>query len=173
MPARTAPARRSCEQPLRPERLRAWPARSVATQSRVVGILGNGWWAESVLLDTRERSYANTVYPGGDKHALRTSCCAVATFALLVVLGVACIVKNTCACRPALASEEIAARKGDYQRERPREPMLGEDQPVVRELATDLATVLRGNLHGIRVVSWLGLNGGLEQRRLRRKVGWG
>ena len=133
--------------------------------------------------DTRKRSYANTVHPGGvglrwrdharDKHALRTSCCAVATFAWLVVLGVACIVKNTCACRPALASEEIAARKGDYQRERPREPMLGEDQPVVRELATDLATVLRGNLHGIRVVSWLGLNGGLEQRRLRRKVGWG
>ena len=115
VPARTAPARRSCEQPLRPERLRAWPARSVATQSRVVGILGNGWWAESVLLDTRERSYANTVYPGGDKHALRTSCCAVATFALLVVLvvlGVACIVKSTCACHPALASEEDSCTEG-------------------------------------------------------------
>ena len=53
------------------------------------------------MLDTRERRYANTVYPGGDKHALRTSCCAVATFALLVVLvvlvvlGVACIVKKS------------------------------------------------------------------------------
>ena len=27
VPARVAPARRSCEQPRRPERLRAWPAR--------------------------------------------------------------------------------------------------------------------------------------------------
>ena len=30
----------------------------------------------------------------GNKDALRTSCCAVASFAWLVVLGVACIVKH-------------------------------------------------------------------------------
>ena len=57
---------------------------------------------------------------------MRTSCCAVATFALLVVLvvlGVACIVISTCACHPALASEEDSCTEG--QRETSREPMLG------------------------------------------------
>eukprot|EP00964_Phaeocystis_antarctica_P049330 scaffold28615_cov58-Phaeocystis_antarctica.AAC.2 len=39
VPARIAPARRSCEQPLRPERLRAWPA-------RVMG-MGESWSVES------------------------------------------------------------------------------------------------------------------------------
>eukprot|EP00964_Phaeocystis_antarctica_P123049 scaffold86713_cov66-Phaeocystis_antarctica.AAC.2 len=48
VPARIAPARRSCEQPLRPERLRAWPA-------RVMG-MGESWWVE--------RTY-KAPHPGG------------------------------------------------------------------------------------------------------------
>ena len=50
-----------------------------------------------------------------DKHALRTSCsCAVATFAWLVVLGVACIVKT----REFAMQHSQVEGNGDYQRER-------------------------------------------------------
>ena len=58
--------------------------------------------------------------------------------------------------------KRIAAQKGDYQRERAREPMLEvsaeeEDQPVVREQYS-LSYVLRGHLYGIE---------GLGRHRLR------
>ena len=51
----------------------------------------------------------------GDKYALRTSCCTVANFAWLVVLGVACTVTHV---HSALATGG-KLWKGDYQRERP------------------------------------------------------
>ena len=49
----------------------------------------------------QRRSYASTAWRGrvalavgGEEHALRTSFCSVATFAWLVVLGIACMLKN-------------------------------------------------------------------------------
>ena len=65
-------------------RLLAWHQRAVLASSHHVPRL-------CVQL---QRGRVKGCAEGGGKHVLRTSCCAVITFACLVVLGVACIIKR-------------------------------------------------------------------------------
>ena len=61
--------------------------------------LGLPGYRNTLLTQQQLNAYANTAWRGIEScwrwgHALRTLCCAVATFAWLVVLGVACMIKK-------------------------------------------------------------------------------